>query len=133
MNAPGLVAPRAFFAPAGAAANGGRIDEAFSDFIPPLLLSSRPDFFLATVDTAKWNFGVITSPDEIGFAVAIIGREQLLVHGNHAVGSIPRFRNAGRLVGFGRNLFLPCDNLAPPLLAAFHGSNQTPALTPLCS
>src|SRR5581483_5448926 len=129
MNAPGLVPPRTLFAPAGAAANGGRVDEAFSDFVPPLLPGGGPDFFPAAFDAAKRPVDVVAAPHEIRRAVAVVGREQFFVDGNHPSEGL-RSRRARRRGGVRRDLFAPRENLTALLLAALHGLKR---LIRLCS
>ena len=118
MNPPRLIAALSFLAPARTAANSRGINEAFGDLIPPFLLRPGPRFFCPAVHAAKRDVEVISSADEVGDAVAVVGREERIIHRNHAMSTERGSLGSSR--GFGGTLFSPRANFCPPLFAAFH-------------
>ena len=120
MNSSCFISPRLFFATARPATYGAGVNETFGDLIPPLLLASRPYFFLAAIGTAKRNIDVVAPCDESGSAVAIVRREQFLVDGNHSVWRIPQLHRLGNRAALERAFFSLCADFHAPLFAAFH-------------
>ena len=119
MHSPGLCLTFAFSASARAAKLGVRINESFRGLVPPFLLSRRPHFFASASFASEITVDVVTSPNEIGCAVAIIRSEILNVD-----------RNALALL-FSQDVSFCffCTNdpfrfqLSAPLLTAFHLSS----------
>ena len=121
--------PRALFLllmPANSATNRRRVDESFSHFIPPLLLSSRPDLFFAAIDASKRSINVVTSSNKLGGSIAVIRREQRFVNGYQPRGhrgAFEGFRH-DRVLEF--KLLSSRRNFLAPLLAAFHRILDSP-------
>ena len=120
MNASRLRALVALLAPANSATNGRRVGESFSHFIPPLLLSSRPDLFFAAVNASKRSIDVVTSSDEVGRSIAVIWREQRFVNRYQPAGRRGAFEGVRDDRVFELKLLSSSRNFLAPLFAAFH-------------
>ena len=135
MNSSCFISPRLFFATARPATDGAGINETFGDLIPPLLLASRPYFFLAAIDAAKRNIDVVAPSDKSRSAIAIVRREHFLVDGNHSGWRIPQLNRLGHRAALERAFFPPCADFPAPLFAAFHEKSidDAPVVIQLCS
>jgi hypothetical protein len=126
MNASRLRALVSLLPPANSATNRRRVGKSFRHFIPPLLLSSRPDLFFAAVHASKRSIDVITSLHEIGSSIAVIWREQRFVNGYQSAG------RWGAFDGFRDDRVLELKflssrrNFLAPLFAAFHRILDSP-------
>jgi hypothetical protein len=120
MNASRLRAVVSLLPPANSATNRRRVGKSFRHFIPPLLLSSRPDLFFAAVHASKRSIDVVTSSDEVRDSIAVISREQRFVNGYQPTG------DRGAFEGFRDDRMLQLEllssrrNFLAPLVPAFH-------------
>ena len=109
-----------FFPSANSATNRRRVGKSFRDFIPPLLLSSRPHLFFAAVHASKQSIDVITSLHEIGSSIAVIWRKQRCVNGYQPTGRWGTFDGFRDDRVLELKLLSSRRNLLAPLFAAFH-------------
>jgi len=110
----------ALLAPANSATNRRRVGESFSHFIPPLLLSSRPDLFFAAINASKRSINVVTSSDKLGGSIAVIRREQRFVNGYQPRGQRGAFEGFRHDRALQLKLLSSRRNFLAPLFAAFH-------------
>ena len=108
------------FPPAGATANGAGVNKALGDLVPPFLLRAGPNFRAAAVGTAKRNIDVVSPSDEIGSAVTIVRREQLLIDRYHSIRRRFGGCRIGRPPAFSSALLSSLYDFHASLLAALH-------------